>query len=65
MNPGKRKNALSAGGYEPLMTPEKWTGDEKRFAIRLDQLMDELFVKIAALNRRVSALENRKEEENG
>jgi len=28
----KRKRAVIAQ-YEPLVTPEKWTGDEKRFAL--------------------------------
>ena len=56
----KRKSTFIAQ-YEPLMTPEKWTGDEKRFALRLTQLMDELFARQAALNRRIAALETKKE----
>lgn len=56
----KRKN-VSIAQYEPLVTPEKWTGDEKRFVHRLTQLMDELFSRQAALNRRIAALEAKKE----
>lgn len=55
-----RKSA-SFTQYEPLVTPEKWTGDEKRFSLRLTQLMDELFAKYAALNKRIAALEAQKE----
>lgn len=54
----KRKSAPVAQ-YEPLVTPEKWTGDEKRFALRLTQLMDELFARQAALQRRIAALEKK------
>ncbi|MBR5545365.1 MAG: hypothetical protein IKU70_00060 [Clostridia bacterium] len=56
----KRKSAFAAQ-YEPLVTPEKWTGDEKRFALRLTQLLDELHARHAALQKRVAALEGRKE----
>ena len=56
----KRKSAPMAR-YEPPVTPEKWSGDEKRFALRLTQLLDELFARQAALNRRIAALEARKE----
>ena len=56
----------AAGQYEPLTTPQNWTGDERRFALRLTQLMDELFHRQAALSRRLAALEERgKEETNG
>ena len=58
----KRRRA-SVCQYEPLTTPEKWSGDEKRFALRLTQLMDELFAKQSAMNRRLSALEERMEQE--
>lgn len=60
MNRPKRRRA-SICQYEPLMTPEKWSGDEKRFALRLTQLMDELFEKQSALQRRIAALEAKKE----
>ena len=56
----KRKSA-SIAQYEPLITPEKWAGDEKRFALRLTQLMDELFAKQSALQKRIAALEAKKE----
>ena len=45
--------------YEPLITPEKWSGDEKRFALRLTQLMDELFSRQAAMLKRISSLEEK------
>ena len=56
----KRKSA-SIAQYEPLVTPEKWTGDEKRFVLRLTQLLDQLFARQAALSRRIAALEAEKE----
>lgn len=55
------KRRASMVQYEPLVTPEKWSGDEKRFALRLTQLMDELFAKQASLHKRIAALENQKE----
>ena len=54
----KRKSAPVAQ-YEPLVTPEKWTGDEKCFALRLTQLLDELFAKQASLHKRIAALEKK------
>ena len=63
MNSANRRRRPSASQYEPLTTPEKWTGDEKRFALRLTQLMDELHEKQSALSRRMDALEKRMEEE--
>ena len=56
----KRRQA-SVCQYQPLMTPEAWSGDEKRFALRLTQLMDELFARQAALQKRIAALEAQKE----
>lgn len=35
--------------YEPLVTPAGWTGDEKRFAVRLTQILDELHTKLGNL----------------
>lgn len=58
----KRRRA-SVCQYEPLTTPEKWSGDEKRFALRLTQLMDELFEKQSSIAKRLSALEARMEQE--
>lgn len=62
MDNRKRRRA-SICQYEPLTTPEKWTGDEKRFALRLTQLMDELFEKQLALQKRIAALESSAEKE--
>ena len=45
------------GQHEPLLTPPRWQGEERRFAIRLQQLLEELFQTQRALIRRVSALE--------
>lgn len=45
--------------YEPLVTPEKWSGDERQFAIRLTQIVDALYQKIGALEARVKELEGR------
>jgi hypothetical protein len=32
--------------YEPLVTPKNWRDDEKRFAIRLTQIIDDLYAKV-------------------
>ena len=61
MNDQKKRRNQSVSRYEPITAPEKWTGDERRFAIRLTQLMDELYERHAALNRRIAALEAKKE----
>ena len=63
----KNRRTTAMAQYEPLVTPEKWTGDEKRFVLRLTQLLDELFTRQSAVAKRVAALEKQlgKEEHNG
>ena len=52
--------------YEPLVTPEGWKDAERRFAIRLTQLLDELFDRVGRMERQISAMgAGEKEEENG
>lgn len=46
-----------SGQHEPLVIPQNWQGDERRFAIRLHQLLEELFHMQRVLIRRISALE--------
>lgn len=53
----------SAAQYEPLITPEKWTGEERRFALRLTQLMDDVFMRISSLQQRITELEKQLEKE--
>ena len=43
--------------HEPLLTPSKWQGEEKRFDIRLGQLMEQLFHTQQSILRRLKALE--------
>lgn len=59
----KKRRIASVGQYEPMITPQKWTGDEQRFALRLTQLLDQLFQKQASLGSRLSALEEHMEKE--
>lgn len=45
--------------HEPLVIPFRWTGDERQFAVRLGYLLDELYNKIGALEKRVKELEGK------
>jgi len=63
MPENRKRRAAAVSQYEPLTTPEKWSGDEKRFVLRLTQLMDQLFEKQITLGSRVAALEKRMEQE--
>jgi len=67
MADSKRRKGASISQYEPLITPQKWSGDEQRFALRLTQLMDQLFQRQASFARRLAALEEHmgKEKTNG
>lgn len=47
MATSKRQNA--AYQYEPLVTPGGWRGDELRYAIRLTQIIDDLYQKYGVL----------------
>ena len=49
--------------YEPLVTPESWQGSARRFAVRLTQLLDTLFQRVGAMDRRLRALEKAQKEE--
>lgn len=48
--------------YEPLVTPQEWQGGARRFAIRLTELLDTLFQRMGALERRLKALEKKEDE---
>ena len=63
----RKRRAAAASRYEMLTTPQKWTGDEKRFSLRLTQLFDEVFERLSALAQRITALEEsmQQEEHNG
>jgi len=43
--------------YEPPVTPKKWVGEEKQFAMRLTQIADDLYNKYGKLLERVKELE--------
>lgn len=47
--------------HEPLVTPFRWTGDERQFVIRLGHLLDDLYQKIGVLETRVKELEGKKD----
>lgn len=42
--------------YEPLVTPSGWSGDEKRFAVRLTQILDELYTRVGTLRSSSNSL---------
>lgn len=42
--------------HEPLLTPSSWTGEARRFAIRLGQLADDLYLRLGALRTQVEAI---------
>lgn len=52
-----KRNTQTSYQYEPLVTPSNWQGDERRFSIRLSQLLDELFNKFGRADTRLKALE--------
>ncbi len=41
--------------YEPLVTPAGWTGDEKRFAVRLTKILDELYERVGGVRKKLNA----------
>lgn len=45
--------------HEPLVTPFRWSGDERQFAVRLGLLIDELYRKIGVLETRIKELEGK------
>lgn len=46
--------------HEPLLIPSGWEGEERRFAIRLSQLVEQLFYAQQGLIKRLKALEEEK-----
>lgn len=52
-----KRTTQSTYQYEPLVTPAKWQGDERRFSIRLSQLLDDLFGKYGSMASKVKSLE--------
>jgi hypothetical protein len=47
--------------HEPLITPYKWSGEERQFALRAGQLIDALYNKIGSLESRIKELEGNKD----
>ena len=37
--------------HEPLVTPERWSGDERQFSIRLTEILDDLYAKYGQLRQ--------------
>lgn len=54
-----KRTTQSTYQYEPLVTPAKWQGDERRFSIRLSQLLDDLFRKQGAASQRLKKIEQK------
>lgn len=48
--------------YEPLVTPGGWHGSELQFAIRLTQIVDDLYQKYGALREENEAIKKRVKE---
>jgi len=51
------RKQLMTSQYEPLITPDSWQGAEKRYAIRLTQILDELHRRMTAMETKIKALE--------
>jgi hypothetical protein len=47
--------------HEPLITPYRWSGEERQFALRAGQLIDALYNKIGSLESRIKELEGKKD----
>ena len=41
--------------HEPLVTPEKWSGDERQFSVRLTEILDDLYAKYGQLRQAQAA----------
>ena len=52
-----RQKTQTIHQYEPLVMPEGWKDDERRFALKLSELLDLLFHRQGVLARRLDALE--------
>ena len=49
--------------HQPLRVPERWTGQERMFVIQIERLLDEIYMMLGDLDKRVKALETSGEEE--
>ena len=58
-----QRKAPALSQYEPLITPDGWSGEERHFALGVTKLMDQLFQKQASLHARIAALEKQQEKE--
>lgn len=57
----RNRKTQTAYQHEPVVTPIRWTGDERMFALRVGDLIDELYRKIGTLEKRVKELEGVKD----
>lgn len=54
----QKKKARTPYQYEPLVTPNSWKGDELQYAVRLTQIVDDLYAKFGSLRRSVLTTED-------
>ena len=54
----KRKASRPLYQYEPLVTPSSWKGDEQQYAIRMTQILDDLYQKVGVLRRSIVTTED-------
>lgn len=55
-----RRKPQSVYQYEPLITPSRWTGEERQLVQRLTQIVDDLYGKVGKLQARLKELEDNK-----
>lgn len=58
----QKKKARTPYQYEPLVTPNSWKGDDLQYAVRLTQIVDDLYQKYGALREENEALKKRVKE---
>lgn len=55
------RKRTSSYQYEPLVTPENWSGDAQRFSMRLTQILDDLYAKYGTLKSSMGGGEEEEE----
>lgn len=47
--------------YEPIFAPASWQGEERRLVNRLTQILDDLHIRMGALEKRMNEMEGKKD----
>ena len=48
--------------HEPLRVPDRWNGQDRALVIQIERLLDDIYIQLGNIEKRIAALEAEDEE---